>query len=260
MVTLDEYQQHDSIGLANLVKKGEVQPMELLRLAVRRKDQVNPVLNAVTTSLTDYAQKEIHSGLPDGPFRGVPFLLKDQVDLAGIPTRRASKLLADCVPEEDAIYVARLRAAGMVVFGKTNMPELGLSVTTEPALTGVTRNPWNLEYSPGGSSGGSASAVAAGICPAASAGDGGGSIRIPAACCGLFGLKPSRGRVPYGRAHGEGWGGLTVNHCMTRSVRDSARCWISWADLPWVILIISTQLRGRSSGVCGCGRASCVSA
>ena len=222
VVTLDEYQQHDAVGLAGLVRKGEVQPIELLRLAVRRKDQVNPVLNAVSTALTDYAEKEIHVGLPDGPFQGVPFLLKDQIDLAGVPTRRASKLLADFVPTEDAIYVARLRAAGMVIFGKTNMPEMGLSVTTEPALTGVTRNPWNLEHSPGGSSGGSAVAVAAGMCPAASATDGGGSIRIPASCCGLFGLKPSRGRVPFGRAHGEGWGGLTAHNTVTRSVRDSA--------------------------------------
>lgn len=221
-MTLDEYQQHDAVGLAGLVRKGEMQPIELLRLAVLRKEQVNAALNSVSTVLADFAEKEVQAGLPDGPFRGVPFLLKDQIDLAGVPTRRASKLLSGFVPKEDATYVARLRAAGVVIFGKTNMPEMGLSVTTEPALTGATRNPWNLEHSPGGSSGGSAAAVAAGVCPAASASDGGGSIRIPASCCGVFGLKPSRGRVPFGAAHGEGWGGLTAHNTVTRSVRDAA--------------------------------------
>jgi amidase len=221
-VTIDEYQQHDAIGLAEFVRRGAVTPTELLRLAVQRKEIVNSALNAVSTSLTDFAGQAINTGLPSGPFHGVPLLLKDQVDLVGQPTRRACKLLTETVPHQDSTVVARLREAGFVIFGKTNMPELGLSVTTEPKLTGPTLNPWNREFSPGGSSGGSAAAVAAGICPAATGTDGGGSIRIPASCCAVFGLKPTRGRVPYGPDHGEGWGGMTSHGVVSRSVRDTA--------------------------------------
>lgn len=222
VVTSDEYQKLDAIGLAELVRRGDVRPMELLHLAVRCKEGVNEKINAVSTSLTDYAEKQIHSGLPGGAFKGVPFLLKDQIDVRGLPTRRAARLLENHVAMGDATVVARLREAGFTFFGKTNMPELGLNVTTEPKLTGPTINPWNREFSAGGSSGGSAAAVAAGMCPVASATDGGGSIRIPASCCGVFGLKPSRGRIPFGPDHGEGWGGMTAHGVVTRSVRDTA--------------------------------------
>lgn len=221
-MTVEEYLKRDATGLTALVRKGEVSPAELLEVALRRCAEVNPAINAVTTLLEEFARSEIAEGLPDGPFHGVPFLLKDQVDLRGFPTKRACRLLEKHVARRDSTVVARLRRAGLVVFGKTNMPELGLNVTTEPRMYGPTRNPWNREFSAGGSSGGSAAAVAAGICPAAGATDGGGSVRIPASCCGVFGLKPSRGRVSFGPGHGEGWGGMTAHGVVTRSVRDTA--------------------------------------
>ncbi len=221
-MTIDEYQSYDATDLAGFVRNGEVTPKELLALAIDRLETTNPLLNAVTDILYERACNDIVAGLPDGPFRGVPFLLKDQLDVAGVPTRRACRLLEEEVPEVDSEYVSRIRGARMVMFGKTNMPELGLNVTTEPEMYGPTRSPWNGAHSPGGSSGGSAAAVAAGICPAASATDGGGSIRIPASCCGLFGMKPSRGRVSFGPDRGEGWGGLTSHGLVSRSVRDSA--------------------------------------
>lgn len=205
-----------------MVREGATSPEELLELAIERLNATNPELNAVIQPLFDFGRRAIADVLPNGPFRGVPFLLKDQIDLGGVRTHRSCKLMHDHVATADSAYVARLRAAGMVVFGKTNMPELGLNVTTEPELYGPTRNPWNPAHSAGGSSGGSAAAVAAGICPAASATDGGGSIRIPASCCGVFGLKPSRGRVSFAPNHGEGWGGLTAHGVVSRSVRDSA--------------------------------------
>ncbi|MGH7011686.1 MAG: amidase, partial [Caulobacteraceae bacterium] len=156
------------------------------------------------------------------PLHGVPFLLKDiSARMRGAPTSAGSRLFVDTIADEDSAVVAAYRRAGLVIFGKTNTPELGLAATTEPVLFGATRNPWDPDRTPGGSSGGSAAAVAAGIVPAAHASDGGGSIRTPASCCGLFGLKPSRGRVSMAPA-GEGWGGLSVQHAVTRSVRDSA--------------------------------------
>ena len=221
-MTGEEYLRYDATGLAGLVRSGAVRPDELLALALARCAEVNPAVNAVTNVLEDFARSEMDRGLPDGPFTGVPFLLKDQADLRGFPTGRACGLLRNHVPRRDSTTVARLRRAGVVVFGKSNMPELGLNVTTEPRLHGATRNPWNPKYSPGGSSGGSAAAVATGICPAAGATDGGGSIRIPASCCGVFGLKPSRGRVSFGPDAGEGWGGMTAHGVVTRSVRDTA--------------------------------------
>lgn len=221
-MTLDEYLDRDAVALAALVRRGELAPTELLDLAVARLDAVDPAINAVTTRLVEFAMREIEQGLPDGPFRGVPFLLKDQVDLRGFPTTRACRLLTNHMPRRDSAVVARLRAAGVLIFGKTNMPELGLNVTTEPRMHGATRNPWNKDFTVGGSSGGSAAAVTAGICPAAGATDGGGSIRIPASCCGVFGLKPSRGRISFGPDQGEGWGGMTAHGVITRSVRDTA--------------------------------------
>jgi amidase len=221
-VTVDEYRAFDATELARLIREGATTPEELLDLAIERVDATNPALNAVIEPLFAFARQAIAKGLPNGPFRGVPLLLKDQIDLGGVRTQRACRLLTGHVAPVDSAYVGRLRAAGMVVFGKTNMPELGLNVTTEPLLHGPTRNPWNQTYSAGGSSGGSAAAVAAGFCPVASATDGGGSIRIPAACCGVFGLKPSRGRISFAPDRGENWGGLGTHGVVSRSVRDSA--------------------------------------
>ncbi len=221
-MTLDEYLQRDAVGLAELVWNKEVTPGELLELALARMEEVDPAINAVTDDLRAFAGEETVRGLPEGPFRGVPFLLKDQLDLRGQRTRRGCRLLENYVSDFDSEVVTQFRRAGLVCFGRTNMPELGLNVTTESRMYGPTRNPWNRDYSAGGSSGGSAAAIAAGICPAASATDGGGSIRIPAACCGVFGLKPSRGRVSFGPDRGEGWAGMSAHGVVTRSVRDSA--------------------------------------
>ena len=221
-VTLEEYMQHDAVGLANLVRRGDMTAGELLQLAVQRKEQVNHSVNAITATLTDFANVEMQKGIPDGPFSGVPLLLKDQVDVAGLRTGRACRLMERHRAKTDSTIVTRLRAAGFVVFGKTNMPELGLNVTTEPKMYGPTRNPWGPDHSAGGSSGGSAAAVACGISPIATATDGGGSIRIPASCCGVFGLKPSRGRISCGPDTGEGWGGMTAHGVVSRSVRDTA--------------------------------------
>ncbi|MGH6986652.1 MAG: amidase [Caulobacteraceae bacterium] len=217
-----EYQKYDGIALAELVRRGEVSPGELLEAALARLSEVNPILNAVVVDLQEHARAAIAAGLPEGPFTGVPFLLKDiTTQMAGAPTSAGSRLFAGSVARTDSALVANYRRAGLVIFGKSNTPELGLVGITEPALWGATLNPWNLERTCGGSSGGSASAVAAGITPMAHGGDGGGSIRIPASCCGVFGLKPSRGRVSMA-PQGEGWGGLTALHALTRSVRDSA--------------------------------------
>jgi amidase len=196
---------------------------ELLDAALARMAAINPKINAVVVDLADQARSAIRAGLPEGPLRGVPCLIKDiSTQMRGVPTRAGASLLRDSLPAAaDSALVAAYRASGLVLFGKTNTPEFGLQPVTEPVLFGATRNPWSLDRSPGGSSGGSAAAVAAGIVPAAQASDGGGSIRIPASCCGLFGLKPSRGRVSMAPG-GEGWGGLSVLHAVTRSVRDSA--------------------------------------
>ena len=171
----------------------------------------------------DRARAAVAAGLPDGPFRGVPFLLKDIMgDHAGVPSTRCSRFLKDYRPDHDSEIVKRHKAAGLVILGKTNAPEFGLLPVTEPELFGPTRTPWDLTRTSGGSSGGSAAAVATRMVPLAHGNDGGGSIRIPAACCGLFGLKPTRGRTPVGPDIAEGWQGLAVNHVLTRSVRDSA--------------------------------------
>jgi Asp-tRNA(Asn)/Glu-tRNA(Gln) amidotransferase A subunit family amidase len=218
-----EYEKYDALGLAELVRKGEVSPAELLDAALARVSARNPALNAVNMSFEARARREIAAGLPDGPLRGVPFLLKDlHAQLAGERLTFGSRLFASFVSDTDSELVARYRRAGLVTFGRTASPEFGLTATTESTLFGATRNPWNLERSPGGSSGGASAAVAAGILPAAHASDGGGSIRIPAACCGLFGMKPTRARVPMGPHSGEGWGGMSTAHAVTRSVRDSA--------------------------------------
>ena len=222
-MSMPEYDDTDALDLAELVRTRQVSPAELLDEALARTAQVNPKINAVIHLMESSARESIDAGLPDGPFRGVPFLLKDLIAAyAGEPMRCGSRLFKDFVPTEDEELTRRYRAAGLVIFGKTSTPELGLTNVTEPELFGPTRNPWNLERTPGGSSGGSAAAVAARIVPAANGSDGGGSIRTPASNCGLVGLKTSRGRNPMGpRAH-ELWWGFDSQHVITRTVRDCA--------------------------------------
>ena len=218
-----EYERYDGLGLAALVRDRQVSASEVLEAAVERIEERDRGVNAVILRLFDDARRSVVSGLPDGPFTGVPFLLKDiTVQLAGSVTANGSRLFAEAAADHDSEIVARYRRAGLVVVGKTNTPELGLATTTEPRLFGPTRNPWSAGHSAGGSSGGAAAAVAAGMVPGAHATDGGGSIRIPASCCGLFGLKPTRARTPAGPTLGEGWSGASIGHAITRTVRDSA--------------------------------------
>lgn len=215
----EEYRREDAVGLAALVARTEVTPAELLEAAVSRMAEVNPKINAVVQDLSEAARK---APAASGRFAGVPFLLKDLgASLAGTRTTRGSRLYADSVAEADSALVGLYKAAGLSILGKTNTPEFGLWPVTESELLGPCRNPWDTTRTSGGSSGGAAAAVAAGIVPAAHASDGGGSIRIPASCCGLFGMKPSRGRVSFA-PQGEGWAGASINHAVTRSVRDSA--------------------------------------
>jgi amidase len=221
----DEYVQHDALGLAALVAAGEVKPAELVEAAIARLDEVNPRLNAVVHRMDDTARALAldPDTLPEGPFRGVPFLVKDMDGhLADEPCTYASRSLVAWVPDHDTELFARYRRTGVIFLGKTNCPEFGIYGVTEPELHGPSRNPWNADHTPGGSSGGSGAAVAAGIVPVAHAGDGGGSIRIPASANGLFGLMPSRGRTPMGPDEGEGWHGLVRRHVVSRTVRDSA--------------------------------------
>jgi amidase len=218
-----EYDQYDGLGLAGLVQKNEVSARELCEEAIRRIERVNPRLNAVVTPMFEQGRKTAAGKLPAGHFSGVPFLLKDlMAAYAGVPLTFGSRACRNYIPESDSDLVRRFKQAGVVILGKTNTPEFGLVAYTEPELFGPTRNPWNAEHTPGGSSGGTAAAVAAGMVPMASGGDGGGSIRIPSSCCGLFGLKPSRGRTPTGPDYGELWQGAAIEHVITRSVRDSA--------------------------------------
>ena len=219
----DEYRRCDGMELARLVRQGEVSPAELLELAIARTEHVNPRINAVVIRHYEAARRLAGQALPDGPFRGVPFLLKDLgVSMADTITTHGSRFFREARAAADDAYVRRARQAGLVIFGKTNSPEFGNSPSTEGTLFGDTRNPWNLEHSAGGSSGGAAAAVAAGILPVAHASDGGGSIRLPASSCGLFGLKPSRDLVPIGNGPGEARGLLSAQHVISRSVRDSA--------------------------------------
>jgi amidase len=223
MANLRELDWLDATALADLVRRGEVTPLELVDAAIDRIERVNPRLNAVVTPMYEIARQVAQSDLPDGIFKGVPFLLKDlQAAYAGVKMTCGSRYMKDFVPDHDSELVVRHKRAGLIVVGKTNTPEFGILPTTEPELHGRTRNPWGVTRTPGGSSGGSAAAVAAGMVPMAHAGDGGGSIRIPASCCGLFGLKPTRARNPLGPSFGDLFSGLIVEHALTRSVRDSA--------------------------------------
>ncbi|MDB5626081.1 MAG: Amidase [Tardiphaga sp.] len=216
------YDDYDALGLAELVATKQVSAGELLDEAIARTEAVNPAINAVVVRHDDYARAQIARGLPDGPFRGVPFLLKDLDAIKGTRTTFGSTLTKDYVADHTSTIAQRFIDAGLVMFGKSASPELGLMPTTESRLHGPTRNPWNPAHASGGSSGGAAAAVAARILPMAHASDGGGSIRIPAAACGVFGLKPTRARTPSGPDRGEGWGGFSVGHVVGLSVRDSA--------------------------------------
>jgi amidase len=219
---LPEYDSLDATALAALVARGETTPAELLEAALERADLRNPRLNAIIVRFDDEARQRAAGPLPAGPFTGVPFLLKDVFAAwKGHPLAYGSRLLEGFRPDFDSELVTRLQRAGLVLFGVTNAPEFGILAHTEPSLYGAARNPWNPDHTPGGSSGGSAAAVAARIVPAAHGNDGGGSIRIPASHCGLFGLKPSRGRVSLAPA-GDAWMGFASEGVLTRSVRDSA--------------------------------------
>lgn len=219
----DELASLDATAQAALVRRKQVTPLELVDAAIARIERLNPALNAVITPMFELARSAARSPLPDGPFRGVPFLLKDLLaSYAGVSMAWGSAFLKKFVPDHDSELVIRLKRAGLIVVGKTNTPEFGILPTTEPRAFGPSRNPWNLGRITGGSSGGSAAAVAAGMVPMAHANDGGGSIRIPASCCGVFGLKPTRGRNPLGPDFGDIMSGLVAEHALTRSVRDSA--------------------------------------
>lgn len=221
-MALPEYDDLDAMGLASAVRAGDVSPRELLDAAAERIESRNPALNAVVYDMLERARSRVDS-LPDGPLKGVPFLVKDlKLQLEGTPTSNSSKLSKDVIATQSSVTAERYEAAGLQILGKTNTPEFGIMGITEPALRGPCRNPWNTDHTPGGSSGGSASAVAARIVPIAHSGDGGGSIRIPASACGLFGLKPTRGRVTMAPFVGEAWGGFVQEHVLSRSVRDSA--------------------------------------
>lgn len=228
MISFSDYRKQDAMGLATLVRRKEVSPSEMLETAIARCEAVNGELNAVVLKHYDEARAAIKNGLPRGPLHGVPYLLKDiGIAMKGTPTTCSVAALKDVPAQFDSTLMERTRAAGVSVFGKTHTPELGLSSSSESRMFGATRNPWSPDRIAGGSSGGAAAAVAAGILPLAHASDGGGSIRIPASACGLFGLKTSRGRTPAGPARGEGWGGMSSVHAVSRSVRDSAL----WLDL-----------------------------
>ncbi len=213
----------DATSLAERVRRGDVHPTELVDAAINAIEKVNPRLNAVIHRMYDQARAAAKGALPDGPFRGVPFVVKDLDGwLAGEPYTQSCRMSKDFVPTEDAEIIARMKRTGVVIVGKTNTPELGILGVTEPELRGPTRNPWNPEHTPGGSSGGTAAIVAARAVPMGHGGDGGGSIRIPSSACGLFGLKPTRARNPLGPHTGESWGGYVQPGVLTRSVRDCA--------------------------------------
>ncbi|MBM7619630.1 amidase [Bacillus tianshenii] len=219
---VEEYVSYDGLGLAELVKAKKVSPEELVNLAISQIDKCNPSLNAVIHTIYDRAKTSAKDNI-EGPFAGVPMLLKDfSQELKGEPISGGSRALRTYRSTSDSEYVTRLRKSGFLFLGQTNVPELAILAYTEPVEYGPTRNPWNRDHTPGGSSGGSGAAVASGMVPIAGANDGGGSIRIPAAYCGLFGLKPTRGRTPVGPQNGRFLHGAAVEHVLTRTVRDSA--------------------------------------
>jgi amidase len=223
MAVFKNYTDYDALGLGELITKKQVRAEEVLDAAIDRIETLNPKLNAVVHTLYDEGRQALRMGLPKGPLSGVPFLLKDLYTWQrGARVGNGSHLYDGFIADHDFTLVERYKAAGLVILGRTNTPEFGINAATEPVVNGPTLNPWNPTRSVGGSSGGAAAAVAAGMVPAAHASDGGGSIRIPAANCGLLGLKPNRARNPLGPDVGEGWSGLSVSHALTRTVRDSA--------------------------------------
>lgn len=221
---LDDYAAQDATGLSALVAAGEVTAEELLDTALDAAERLNPALNAVVLVQEGAAREAIRKALPEGPFRGVPFLLKDLgCEAVDFPSHNGSRLFSDTRYPVDSAIWDRIRATGVVTFGRTTAPEGGVGPATESAVYGgPTRNPWDLARTPGGSSGGAGAAVAAGIVPVAHGSDGGGSVRIPASSCGLFGFKATRARFPDGPYTGEGWAGMAIDGFLTRSVRDAA--------------------------------------
>jgi amidase len=213
----------DAMAQAEMIRRKEITPVELVESTINKIESLNPAINAVVTKMYDEARDEAQGNLPDGPFTGVPFLLKDLLaSYAGIKMTSGSNFTRDFVPPHDSELVKRYKRAGLIILGKTNTPEFGTLPTTESKLLGPCLNPWDVTKTAGGSSGGSAAAVASGMVPMAHANDGGGSIRIPASCCGLFGMKPTRARNPLGPDFGDMFTGLVAEHALTRSVRDSA--------------------------------------
>jgi amidase len=223
MAGFTEYARYDALGLADLVRRREVSAAELCEACIERIERVNPQLNAVITPMYEQARAAARATIPEGSFSGVPFLVKDLVaPVRGVRFARGSRLFREQVADHDSWLIERYRAAGLLLVAKTNTPEFGIKPVTEPELFGPTENPWKPGHSCGGSSGGSGGAVASGMVPMAHGGDGGGSIRIPASCCGVFGLKPTRARTPLGPDTSEDWFGFAIEHALTRSVRDSA--------------------------------------
>jgi amidase len=222
-MAFSDYGKYDGLGLAELVRKKEISPAELVEEAIHRIETHNPKLNAVVYPLYERAREKARGKLPEGPFTGVPFMIKDlHATLEGFPTSHGNKLWKSIPATITTELVKRWENSGVIVVGKTNTPEFGLTPYTESDTLQPARNPWDTSRTPGGSSGGSGAAVAARMVPIASAGDGGGSIRVPSSACGIFGLKPTRGRTPTGPIIGESWNGFDIEHVLTRSVRDSA--------------------------------------
>jgi amidase len=213
----------DATAQAALVRNKEIKPIELVDAAIKLVERLNPTINAVVIEMYEQAREIARGPAQGGPFAGVPFLLKNLLaECAGVEFTQSSAFLRGFVSDEDSELVKRFKRAGLIVIGKTNTPEFGIGATAEPVLYGPTRNPWDTSRTPGGSSGGAGAAVAAGIVPIAHGNDAGGSIRTPASCCGVFGLKPSRGRNPLGPHYGDIKSGLVAEHVLTRTVRDSA--------------------------------------
>jgi amidase len=225
MLKTEEYERYDAVGLAELIKSGKISASELLECAIAQSEKLNPALNAIIVKDYESARRvasEQAALKPSGLLAGVPFLMKDIAAVKGLPQTRGSRLFADDIADSDSRITERFRSGDLVLFGKTNTPELCVTITTESVFHGACNNPAAQGYSTGGSSGGAAAAVAAGIVPAAHGSDGGGSIRVPASCCGLIGLKPSRGLTVIEDDIGSSWAGFSVNHVLTRTVRDSA--------------------------------------
>lgn len=223
MAIISEYADLDGLAIAGLVKKKEINPSDILDTVFDLIEKLNPALNAVVRTLEEQARRDVEAGLSNGPLAGTPIVLKDEyISVANVPNDQSSRLAAGWARDYDTSLVESYRKAGVIPVGKANLPELGASVTTDAVLYGPCSTPWDLSRNSGGSSGGSASAVAAGITPIGYSNDGAGSIRIPASCCGAFGLKPTRARVSTAPDGGEYWNGLVIEHAITRSVRDSA--------------------------------------